>query len=172
MVDRWISYRDFVFEYDKAEIRPSETSTVSEIAAYMKQNPSLRVGIDGTMDLRGTDPRNQELSDRRVNAVRDALMQAGVSAEKISIGAFGDANLRRDRRVEVLICTLTIADQIVNPDKTIGVRDTIARGREHYGMQTIDQHLTELYNAGIISLEVALDAASNPSDFQRALTFE
>jgi twitching motility protein PilT len=74
--------------------------------------------------------------------------------------------------VEVLICTLTVQDEIINPDKTVGIRDTIARGREHYGMQTIDQHLTDLYHAGIITLEVALEAASNASDFQRALTFE
>ena len=65
-----------------------------------------------------------------------------------------------------------IQDQIINSDKTKDVRDTVARGRDHYGMQTIDQHLTDLYKAGIITLEVALDAASNPSDFQRALTFE
>lgn len=74
--------------------------------------------------------------------------------------------------VEVLICTITVQDQIVSPEKTAGLRDTIARGRVHYGMQTIDQHLTDLYKAGIITLEVALEAASNPSDFQRALTFE
>ena len=74
--------------------------------------------------------------------------------------------------VEVLVCTLTVQDEIINPDKTVGIRDTIARGREHYGMQTIDQHLTDLYHAGTITIEVALEAASNPSDFQRALTFE
>lgn len=105
VIDRWVSYRDFMFEYDRAEIRPSETGMVVEIAAYLKQNPSLQVGIDGTMDPRGTDPRNQGLCDRRVHAVRDALRQAGVPNDKISIGAFGDAQLRRDRRVEVLIST-------------------------------------------------------------------
>jgi len=76
---------------------------VSEIAAYMKQNPSLRIGIDGSMDPRGTDPRNQDLSDRRISAVRDALIQAGVPSSKIHSGAYGDAKLARDRRVEVLI---------------------------------------------------------------------
>src|SRR5205823_648594 len=35
--------------------------------------------------------------------------------------------------VEVLICTLTVQDEIVNPDKTVNIRDTIARGKEHYG---------------------------------------
>jgi outer membrane protein OmpA-like peptidoglycan-associated protein len=71
----------------------------------MKQNPSLQVGIDGSMDPRGRDPRDQNLSDRRVGAVRDALIQAGVPASKIQTGAFGDTRLARDRRVEVLVKT-------------------------------------------------------------------
>ncbi len=95
--------REFSFEFNRADIQASDTSKVSEIAAYMKQNPSLRIGIDGSMDPRGTDPRNQDLSDRRISAVRDALIQAGVPASKIQSGAYGDAKLARDRRVEVLI---------------------------------------------------------------------
>lgn len=94
-----------MFEYDRAEIRSSDASKISEIAVYMNQNPSLQVGIDGSMDPRGTDPRNQNLSDRRIGAVRDALIQAGVPAYKIQAGAFGDTELTRDRRVEVLVRT-------------------------------------------------------------------
>jgi outer membrane protein OmpA-like peptidoglycan-associated protein len=52
-----------------------------------------------------SDPRDQNLSDRRISAVRDALIQAGVPSYKIQTGAFGDARLTRDRRVEVLIST-------------------------------------------------------------------
>jgi outer membrane protein OmpA-like peptidoglycan-associated protein len=102
-VDRWTSYKEFMFEFNKADIQASETSKVSEVAAYLKQNPSLRIGIDGSMDPRGTDPRSQELSDRRIGAVRTALIQAGVPSSKIQSGAYGDAKLARDRRVEVLV---------------------------------------------------------------------
>jgi flagellar motor protein MotB len=105
VVDRWTSYRDFWFDLDKAEMQASETAKVADIAVYLKKNPSLQVGIDGSMDPRGTDARNQDLSDRRVKAVRDSLIQAGVPVEKIQAGAFGDEKLRRDRRVEVLIST-------------------------------------------------------------------
>jgi outer membrane protein OmpA-like peptidoglycan-associated protein len=82
-------------------------SKVAEIAAYTKQNPSVQLGIDGSMDPRGTDPRNQELSDRRVEAVRDALIKAGVRAGSIRAGTFGDTELRHDRRVEVLLMSTT-----------------------------------------------------------------
>lgn len=105
VVDRWTSFRDFWFDFNSAAIQPSDTNKVSEIADYMKQNPSLQVGIDGSMNPRGTDPRNQDLSNRRVDAVRNALIQAGVPASKILTGAFGDARLTQDRRVEVLINT-------------------------------------------------------------------
>jgi len=114
---QWSSFRDFLFDFDKSAIRSNETSHVSDIAAYMKQNPSARVGIDGHADPRGTDLYNQGLSERRVNGIREALVNAGVSTGKIHTGAFGEqqpkcnesteACWQRDRRVEVLIGTDT-----------------------------------------------------------------
>ncbi|HEY3065646.1 MAG TPA: OmpA family protein [Methylomirabilota bacterium] len=94
-----------MFDYNGADVRAADQSKVSDIAAYVNKNPSLQVGIDGSMDPRATDPRDQKLSDRRVGAVRDALIQAGVLANKIETGAFGDTRLVRDRRVKVLIKT-------------------------------------------------------------------
>ena len=110
---QWSSFKDFLFDTDKSDIRANETSKVTEIAVYMKQNPSVQVGIDGYADPRGTDPHNQGLSERRVNAIRDALVNAGVASDKIKTGAFGEQRLlcnestaacwQSDRRVEVLI---------------------------------------------------------------------
>jgi outer membrane protein OmpA-like peptidoglycan-associated protein len=105
VVDRWTSFREFVFDYNRSDMQAADSSKITEIAAYMNQNPSLQVGIDGSMDPRGSDPRDQSLSDRRIGAVRDALIQAGVPSSKIHTGAFGDTRLTRDRRVEVLIST-------------------------------------------------------------------
>ena len=112
---QWSSFKDFLFDTDKSDIRSNETSKVSEISGYMKQNPSVQVGIDGFADPRGTDQHNQGLSERRVNAIRDALVKAGVPGDKIKTGAFGEQRLlcnestaacwQTDRRVEVLIST-------------------------------------------------------------------
>jgi peptidoglycan-associated lipoprotein len=111
----WTSFKNFLFDFDKSDIRANQMSEVSDIAAYMKQNPSTKVGIDGHTDPRGTDKYNQALSERRVNAIRDALIKAGVPADRILTGAFGESRLicsqsteecwQRDRRVEVLIST-------------------------------------------------------------------
>jgi len=114
---QWSTFRDFLFDFDKSAIRSNETSHVSDIAAYMRQNASAQVGIDGHTDPRGTDPYNQDLSERRVNAIRDALVSAGVSAGRIKTGAFGESQPKcnasteacwqSERRVEVLIGTDT-----------------------------------------------------------------
>jgi outer membrane protein OmpA-like peptidoglycan-associated protein len=67
-----------MFDYDTADIRPSEMSKISDIAAYVNQNSSVRVGIDGSTDLlRGTNQCNVGLSQRRVANVRDALIRSG-----------------------------------------------------------------------------------------------
>jgi outer membrane protein OmpA-like peptidoglycan-associated protein len=98
IVDRWTSYRDFNFDRGRSELQASDADTVAEIASYSAHNPSLRIGIDGSMDA-----GNPRLAERRVSAVRDALMRAGVPTDKMETGAFGDPQLRRDGRVEVLL---------------------------------------------------------------------
>jgi outer membrane protein OmpA-like peptidoglycan-associated protein len=110
---RWTSLRDFMFDYDRSDIRYSESRKPSEVAAYMSQNPSVRLGIDGYTDSRGTSQYNVPLSQRRVAAVRDALIQAGVPSDRIETGTFGTDRLmcnpsteqcsQRDGRVEVLV---------------------------------------------------------------------
>jgi outer membrane protein OmpA-like peptidoglycan-associated protein len=76
---------------------------VSEIARYMRDNPSLAVGLDGSMAPRGTDPRDPDLCKRRVEAIREALVEAGVPSSKIQCGPFGDKHLAQDRRVAVML---------------------------------------------------------------------
>ena len=110
----WSALKDFTFDYDRTDIRSAEQNQASEIAAYARQNPAVRLGIDGSTDLlRGTNQYNAGLSQRRVSTVRDALIQAGVSADRIETGTFamqrGHCNdstercAQRDGRVEVLV---------------------------------------------------------------------
>ncbi len=72
---------------------------------------------------------------------------------------------------EVMVTTKTVQEHIKDPLRTDQLKDVIEKGRDQYGMQTFDQHLTELYRSGTIALDVAKSAASNPSDFERALNF-
>lgn len=67
--------------------------------------------------------------------------------------------------VEVMIATATIKDCILDQDKTKLIPDVIAQGKIHYGMQTFDQSLFDLFKSGLITYEEALRRASNPDDF-------
>ena len=100
MIYRWTWYRDFRFDSNQAQIRTSDASMAGEIARYMNANPSLKLGIDGSIA-----PRNQDLTDQRVRTVRDELIGAGVPTSKIQTGTFSGRKLPHDGRVAVLICT-------------------------------------------------------------------
>ena len=100
MIDRWTLYRNFRFESNQAELQDSESEKVSEVALYLKANPSLKAGIDCSIK-----PANQELSDQRVKNVREALIKAGVAKSRIQDGTLGDPKLASDGRVAVMIRT-------------------------------------------------------------------
>lgn len=67
--------------------------------------------------------------------------------------------------VEVLVATATVRDCITDPDKTKLIPDVIAQGKIHYGMQTFDQSLFDLYKSGLVTYEEAMRRATNPDDF-------
>ena len=73
---------------------------------------------------------------------------------------------------EIMRQTQTIQECIAEPEKTMMIKEYIEKGREMYQMQTFDQHLTELYREGLITLETAKAAATSASDFERNLSFE
>jgi outer membrane protein OmpA-like peptidoglycan-associated protein len=94
----WTPYKDFWFDSNTSDLKSADLGKASDIAKYLNQNPGKQVGIDGSID-----PSNTDLSNRRVNTVRNALVEAGVPSSKIQIGPFGNPELQRDRRVEVLV---------------------------------------------------------------------
>jgi twitching motility protein PilT len=73
--------------------------------------------------------------------------------------------------LEIMVQTQTV-QQYIREDRANEIKDVIEKGRDTYGTQSFDQHLSQLYREGIITLETAVAAASNPADFQRALEFE
>ena len=71
--------------------------------------------------------------------------------------------------IEILINTARIRDCLIDPGKTLQIREAIEQGSEMYGMQTFDQHLMLHLKEGRISKETAIANASNPSDFELRL---
>jgi outer membrane protein OmpA-like peptidoglycan-associated protein len=105
IVDRWTAYEQFNFGGSNTQVPPSEMDTVNDIAAYLIRNPSLEVGIDGSMDHATSDRSDRRLSNKRAESVREALMQAGVPSNKIQMGAFADPDRRHEGQIQVLIKT-------------------------------------------------------------------
>jgi twitching motility protein PilT len=68
--------------------------------------------------------------------------------------------------VEIMINTPFVRECILIPEKTRSIREAIAAGTSQYGMQTFDQSLWDLFQAGLISYEIALENASNADDFK------
>jgi twitching motility protein PilT len=68
--------------------------------------------------------------------------------------------------VEVMINTAYIRECVLVPEKTRSIRDAIAAGTSQYGMQTFDQSLWDLFQAGLVNYETALENASNADDFK------
>ena len=73
---------------------------------------------------------------------------------------------------EILVSTESVKEFILDPERTHEIPDYLAKNRDVYGTQSFDQHLADLYRNGQVTLDVARAAASNPSDFERALSFE
>jgi twitching motility protein PilT len=72
---------------------------------------------------------------------------------------------------EIMISNLAIRDCIASDKKTGEMNTFIEKGHEVLGSQTFDQHLSFLVQRGEITVDVALEAATNPADFQRNLAF-
>jgi twitching motility protein PilT len=68
--------------------------------------------------------------------------------------------------VEIMVSTGLIRDYIINEEKTSLIREAIAAGTTQYGMQTFDQSLFGLFQSKLISLEEAVNNATNVDEFR------
>jgi peptidoglycan-associated lipoprotein len=81
--------RDIFFDYDKYDIRPDQQAALQSDAQFLAQHPAMRFTIEGHCDERGSTEYNLALGDNRANAVKNALIQAGVGADRISTISYG-----------------------------------------------------------------------------------
>lgn len=101
------------FASGQASLTGTAASSVKALAAYLQAGPSAAVKIEGHSDNQGAAAANLTLSQRRADAVRDALVAAGVSRSKVQAVGRGQlqpvadnasaAGRARNRRVEIII---------------------------------------------------------------------
>jgi outer membrane protein OmpA-like peptidoglycan-associated protein/opacity protein-like surface antigen len=66
-----ITVRDIYFDTAKWDIQPESQKTLNELCTIFKQWPTLQIEIGGHADARGSDAYNQDLTEKRANAVLD-----------------------------------------------------------------------------------------------------
>jgi twitching motility protein PilT len=67
--------------------------------------------------------------------------------------------------MEILVKTPTI-EKLILENRDYEIREAVEKGREHYKSQSFDQHILDIYNAGIITKERAKDYATSASDLE------
>jgi outer membrane protein OmpA-like peptidoglycan-associated protein len=104
---------DVLFDTGRSELNPGAGRKLDQLAQFLSEHKERRVQIDGFTDSVGPDAYNEELSRRRADAVKSALLVRGIDASRISTQGYGKAfpvanntdsgGRQLNRRVEVVI---------------------------------------------------------------------
>jgi len=107
-----VTLGDVLFDTGKATLKPGAYSTIERLATVLKEDSSRKVLIEGHTDSTGNDEYNQQLSERRAQAVQAALFERGVEASQTSTVGKGEttpvasndnaAGRQQNRRVELV----------------------------------------------------------------------
>ena len=108
-----ITLGDVLFSTGSAVLQPGAMNTIERLAMFMAEYPTRTVVIEGYTDDVGTEAFNLGLSERRAASVRNALVDAGVSPERVTTVGYGEAKpvasnstaegRQMNRRVEIVI---------------------------------------------------------------------
>ena len=101
------------FESDSARLTSFSMQKIKEFADYMKKMPEISVTIEGYTDSSGDPKKNMQLSQKRANSVKKALISYGVSPDRLTAVGKGSLNpiadnetkagRAKNRRIEAII---------------------------------------------------------------------
>jgi outer membrane protein OmpA-like peptidoglycan-associated protein len=116
-----VSMSDVLFDTGKFSLKPGAREKLAKVAGILIAYPGLNIEVGGYTDNVGGDDMNQKLSENRAGAVRDYLVQQGVTTNSVSAKGFGNtspvasndnsAGRQENRRVELVVS----GDQIGSP---------------------------------------------------------
>lgn len=108
-----ITLGDVLFSINKSQLQSGGIRNMQKLADFLKQYPKQKVMVEGFTDSTGSDSYNQDLSERRANAVRIALIDMGTSSDRITTRGYGETfpvasndtavSRQLNRRVEIII---------------------------------------------------------------------
>lgn len=116
---------DVLFDTAKATLKPGALATIERLVKFLQDAPERTVLIEGHTDSVGSSEYNQSLSQRRADAVKTALLERGVSADRIQAVGKGEdypvasndnaGGRQQNRRVEVVISDTPTASAARRP---------------------------------------------------------
>jgi outer membrane protein OmpA-like peptidoglycan-associated protein len=108
-----ITFGDVLFNVDQANLTSQGIATAQRLADVLRDNPDRTVLIEGFTDSTGSDAYNLQLSQRRAEAVRQALAAMGIDRSRIETRGYGEAypvasnatagERQLNRRVEIVL---------------------------------------------------------------------
>jgi outer membrane protein OmpA-like peptidoglycan-associated protein len=95
-----VSFDDVSFDFDKYSLKPDTFALLDQAVQVLKQNPTLRIKIEGYSCNIGTVKYNMALGRKRANAVREYLMRHGVDGNRLTTVSFGESQPKYDNSHE------------------------------------------------------------------------
>lgn len=88
------------FDTGKSTIKPESQPVIDQIVSLMKDNPDLKIGVEGHTDNVGDPKKNKILSEDRAKAVVSAIVKQGIDASRLSASGFGQEKPIADNATE------------------------------------------------------------------------
>jgi len=113
---------EVLFETNRAVLRPEARERLGAVADALRASPRHFAIVAGYTDSRGSDSRNEALSQTRAQAVADFLLEAGVSADRMRAEGRGEASpvasndspegRANNRRVEIILRPIAVPETV------------------------------------------------------------
>lgn len=88
------------FDTNKATIKPDSKSIIDQMVVLLRDNPNLKVSVEGHTDNTGTPQRNKTLSQERAQSVVNTLTAAGIDKKRLGAVGWGQDKPVADNRTE------------------------------------------------------------------------
>lgn len=108
-----VTLGDVLFDNNQDQLKSGSLRSLDKLVVFLQTYPQRKALIEGFTDSVGADEANRQLSARRADAVRSALVGMGVAADRLSTMGFGEAypvagndsasGRQMNRRVEILL---------------------------------------------------------------------
>ena len=87
----WVLEQTYLFDFDKSEIKPEFMPLLDHVAKIVNDNQKMDLQIEGHTDSVGTEAYNQKLSERRANAIKQALINTyKIDVARLKSVGFGE----------------------------------------------------------------------------------